>query len=145
MLRETIDESFTVPLGRDKCMIDKDKCIGLIDEILISMPGEFRQARHVVEKRNEMLDSSKKEAENIIRAAQEQAKRLISEQEVLRAARQQAAETEAQTKAKMRDLRITTNKYVENLLERTEEALKTSTNEISQARRDFRNTSQKTQ
>lgn len=143
MLRENIDDSFTLPLGSDKCVVDKDKCIGLLDEIISLIPGELKQARSIVESRNELVGAAKNEAESIIRTAQERAARMVSEQEVLLTARQKAADLENQTKAKTRELRVATNAYVEDILKRTEEAINTALNEVRQSRLEFRNTSRR--
>ena len=143
MLRDNIEDAFTVPLGRDKCVVDKDKCVGLLDEIINLMPEELRQARSIVDSRNELAQASKKEAEAVIRTAQERAARMVSEQEVLLTARQKAADLENQTKAKTRELRVATNQYVEDILKRTEEAINTALNEVRQSRLEFRNTSRR--
>ena len=143
MLRDTIENSFTLPLGSDKCMIDKDKCMGLLDEIRNMMPGEIKQAKSLVENRNNLVAASKREAESIKQTAQDQAKRLISEQEILHIAKQKATKVEEETKVKTRELRMATNEYVENILKRTEEAINTALNEVRQSRMEFRNTSRR--
>ncbi|MCL2082167.1 MAG: hypothetical protein FWH04_02875 [Oscillospiraceae bacterium] len=143
LLRETIEESFTLPFGRDKTFVDKDKCLGLIDEILSTLPGEIKQARHITANREDMIEASKRESEAIIRSAREQAKRMISEQEILREAKRQAAEVRAQAEAKKRELQRSTNEYVETRLIAAEKSVSTSLNELRQARNDLRNTARK--
>jgi vacuolar-type H+-ATPase subunit H len=143
MLRELIEDSFTFPLGRDKCMLDKDKAIGLIDEIEGNLPEELKKATSIVSQRNEMMQKAKSEAGSIVKSAEERARRLISEEEVLTTARRKAQELENQTKNKMRDLRIATNEYIEDLLKRTEEAVNTALNEVRKSRLEFRNSARR--
>jgi vacuolar-type H+-ATPase subunit H len=139
MLRNLIEDSFTLPLGSDKCVLDKDRAIGLIDEIAKNLPEELRKAASIVSQRNEMLQKAKNEAESILKSAEERQRRLVSEQEVLITARRKAQELETQTKNKTRDLRLATNDYVEDLLKRTEEAVNTALNEVRKSRLEFRN------
>ena len=143
MLRDNIEDAFTLPLGSDKCVIDKDKCIGLLDEIINMMPGEIKQAKSIVENRADMTAAAKNEAETIIRTAQERAARLVSEQEVLLTAKQKATDVENHAKTKTRELQIATNQYVEDILKRTEAAINTALNEVRQSRLEFRNTARK--
>jgi ATP-dependent Clp protease ATP-binding subunit ClpA len=139
MLRVQIEDSFTLPLGSDKCVLDKDKAIGLIDEIAANLPEELRKATSIVSQRSEMISKAKNESEAIIRAAEDRKTRLVSEEEVLLSAKKKAQELENATKNKMRELRHATNEYVEDMLKRTEEAISTALNEIRKSRQEFRN------
>ncbi|MCL1806268.1 MAG: ATPase [Oscillospiraceae bacterium] len=143
MLRELIEDSFTLPLGSDKCVLDKDKAMGLIDEIAGSLPEELRKATSIVSQRNEMMAKAKSEAESIVKSAEERSRRLVSEEEVLASARRKAQDIENQTKNKTRELRMATNEYVEDLLKRTEEAVNTALNEVRRSRQEFRNTAKR--
>ncbi len=143
MLRGLIEDSFTLPLGSDKCVLDKDKAMGLLDEIAQNMPEELRKATSIVEQRNEMMAKAKGEAEAMIKTAEERARRLISEEEVLTNARRKAQELETMTKNKTRELRQATNEYVDDLLKRTEEAVNTALNEVRRSRLEFRNTAKR--
>jgi len=143
MLRDMIEDSFTLPLGSDKCVLDKDKAMGLLDEIANNLPEELRKATSIVGQRGEMMAKAKNEAESIVKTAEERARRLISEEEILSTARKKAQELENQTKNKTRELRIATNEYVEDLLKRTEEAINTALNEVRKSRMEFRNTAKR--
>ncbi|MDR1692962.1 MAG: ATPase [Oscillospiraceae bacterium] len=139
MLRALIEDSFTLPLGSDKCVLDKDKAMGLLDEIAQNLPEELRKATSIVGQRNEMMAKAKSEAESIVKTAEDRARRLISEQEVLTTARRKAQEQETMTKNKTRELRQATNEYIDDLLKRTEEAVNTALNEVRRSRLEFRN------
>ena len=66
-----IQEARSVPLSADKCMIDQEKALDILDEIRTNMPKDLEMARALVEKRNEMVESSKREAEELRRKAEE--------------------------------------------------------------------------
>ncbi|MDR1669716.1 MAG: ATPase [Oscillospiraceae bacterium] len=143
MLRAQIEDSFTLPLGSDKCVLDKDKAMGLLDEITQNLPEELRKATSIVAQRNDMMSKAKSEAESIVKTAEERARRLTSEEEILATARRKAQELETVTKNKTRELRQATNEYVDDLLKRTEEAINTALNEVRRSRLEFRNTAKR--
>ena len=45
MLYELIDEAKSVPLSGDRCMLDRDKALDLLDEIRAQFPVELAEAR----------------------------------------------------------------------------------------------------
>jgi vacuolar-type H+-ATPase subunit H len=139
MLKTQIEDSFTLPLGSDKCVLDKEKAIGLIDEIVYNLPEELRKANSILSQRNEMITKAKSDSESIIRTAEDRKARLVSDEEVLATAKKKAQELENATKNKMRELRHATNEYVEDMLKRTEEAINTALNEVRKSRQEFRN------
>ena len=64
MLFEMIDEAKNAPLSSDKCVIERDRALDLIDDIRLNIPSEIKQARAVVADRNEILSMAKQEAED---------------------------------------------------------------------------------
>ena len=65
-LYEMVQDARNVPLSSDKCMIERDRVLDLLDEISNRMPGELKQARTIVESRSEVINNAKREAENIL-------------------------------------------------------------------------------
>ena len=58
MLFEMIDEAKNVPLSSDKCMLERDKALDLIDEIRGQFPMELAEAKKLLAARNDYLASS---------------------------------------------------------------------------------------
>ena len=81
-LYELIQDAWSLPLGADKCVVERDKVLDLLDEMSNQMPGELKQAKTIVESRNEVITNAKREAENIRRQAEQRAKQMISQEEV---------------------------------------------------------------
>ena len=138
MLHEAISDAWNVPFSGGKCLVDKDEALGLLDEIRENLPQDLEQARVIVEGRNDIITQAKREGEAIKRSAEERARQLVSEEEVLITAKQKANEivTLAETKAK--ELSRTANEYVDDSLRRLEQVVDQALNETHKAREDFK-------
>ncbi len=143
MLYDMLQDAFTIPLGNDRCVVDKDKALALLDEINAAMPGYIKEAKRIAEEEAQIIAKAKREAEVTRRAAEEQARRLVNQEEVLTVARQKASDMIAQAEAKTRELRKATNEYVDNTMKRTEDAIHAALNEIRQSRVEFRTAAKK--
>ena len=75
-LYDLIQDARSLPLGADKCIVERDKVLDMLDEISAQLPAELKQSRTIVESRNELIGQAKREAESIVRRAQEEAERL---------------------------------------------------------------------
>lgn len=139
MLYEMVQEAWSLPLGADKCVLERDKVLDLLDEINAQLPNDLKQAKTIVESRNEVITNAKREAEAIRRQAEERARQMISKEEVLLTAKQKANEVVLNAEAKARELRSVANDYVDDALKRTEEAISEALSEIRQSRNRFKN------
>ena len=81
-LYEMVQDAWSLPLGAEKCVLERDKVLDLLDEISNQLPGELKQAKTIVESRADLISQGKREKENIIRKAQEQAKALVSQEAI---------------------------------------------------------------
>ena len=70
-LYEMVQDAWSLPLGADKCVLERDKVLDLLDEISNQLPGELKQAKTIVESRNEVITNAKREAENILKQAEQ--------------------------------------------------------------------------
>ena len=97
-LYEMVQDAWSLPLGAEKCVVERDKVLDLLDEISNQLPGELKQAKTIVESRNEVITNAKREAENILKQAEQRAKQMISREEVVKQAdhTQAAAEVRAE-------------------------------------------------
>lgn len=138
VLYDMIQDARTVPLSADKCMIERDKALDLLDEISGQMPEEFRQARAIVESRNELVGQARHEAEGIVRQAQAQARAMVTKEAIYEETKHQCEEMVRQAQARIRELKQVSNDYVDDSLRRTEEAIAQALNEIRETRTRFR-------
>ena len=147
-LYEMVQDAWSLPLGADKCVLERDKVLDLLDEINNQLPGEFKQAKTIVDARNEVITNAKREAESIQKQAEQKARQLVSEQRITQQAQAEAerllSETKAQaeevvrnTQEKLKELKAVTNDYVLDALRRTEEAVAEALKEVQTARERF--------
>jgi len=138
VLYDTIQDAKALPLGADKCIVERDKVLDMLDEIIAQLPGELKQARAIVESRNELISQARREAETIIRQAQEKATQLVSEEAIYQEAKRQCQEMAMQTQIRMAELRKASNDYMDDALRRTEEAIALSLGEVRDTRTKFK-------
>ena len=138
VLYDTIQDAKSVPLSADKCIVERDKILDMLDEIIAQLPAELKQSRTIVESRNELIGQARREAESIIRQAQEKANQLITEEAIYQEAQRQSQELLMQTQVRMAELRKVSNEYMDDALLRTEEAIAQSLAEVRDTRTKFK-------
>jgi hypothetical protein len=82
-----VSEAWGVPLGNDKCIIEREKALHLISDIKASLPSSIAEAKRLVAARDEFIGNAKREAEAMRKSAEEKSRLLVDEQEVTRIAR----------------------------------------------------------
>ena len=137
-LYDMIQDARALPLGADKCILERDKALDMLDEIIAQLPAELKQSRAIVESRNELIGQARREAESIVRQAQQQAKELVAEEAIYQEARRQCQEMFNKTQARITELRKVSNDYMDDALSRTEEAIAQSLTEVRETRAKFR-------
>ena len=132
-LYDLIQDARGLPLGADKCIVERDKVLDMLDEISAQLPAELKESRTIVESRGELIGQAKREAESIIRKAQEEAERLVSQQAIYEDAKRKCAQTQAQ----IASLKKVSNDYMDEALRRTEEAIAQSLGQVQETRAKF--------
>jgi len=141
MLHAMISEAWGLPLGAEKCVIERDKALDLLDEIRAQFPTEIAEAQRLLDARADFINNAKREAEAIRRTAEERARQLIDEQEIIRISRERSHEMLSTAESSSSELRRVANEYVDDAMKRTEEALASALDEIRQSRVKFRQAS----
>jgi cell division septum initiation protein DivIVA len=137
MLTTMISDAKNVPLSSERCILDREKALDLLDEIKAQLPNELGEARRLVTARNEFIGSAKREADSIRKVAEERARQLVDEEEILKMARAQSANILATAESKSNELRRVANDYAEDILRRTEESIGNALSQIQQSRKQF--------
>ena len=147
-LYEMVQDAWSLPLGADKCVLERDKVLDLLDEINNQLPGEFKQAKTIVDARNEVITNARLEAEAIQKQAEQKARQLLSEDAIVARAKEEATrlmnDTKAQAEAvvrttqeKLEKLKAVTNSYVLDSLRETETAVTDALAAVQSAREKF--------
>ena len=130
-----VEKAVKLPLSGGRTVLDGEEVKAILDEMRDHLPQETRA---IVADRTQILADAKKEAESIIRTAEERAKKLISQDEITRQAQAKATEMLAQTQARLKEMKRASNEYLDDLLKRTEDSITTSLNELKQTRQNIK-------
>lgn len=120
---ELLEESINLPFSGGKRMVDVERVRDLMSEIKLNLPGEVRDAQKIVRDRADIIANANKEAEGIVRRAEERAALLVSESEVVKASQAKAAEIQAAAQQQSREMRKQVLEYCDGMLRQSEEVL----------------------
>ena len=137
-LYDMVQDARALPLGADKCIVERDKVLDMLDEIIAQLPVELKQARTIVESRNELIGQARREAESMIRQAQDKAQQMVCDEAIYQEAKRQCQEMVIQTQNRMSELRKTSTDFMDDALRRTEEAISVSLEDIRDTRIKFK-------
>ena len=138
-LYELVEKAWNLPLSRGRAMLDVEEVPTILDEIRETMPQEIRQAKAIVADRSQIISSgAKREAETIIRVAEERANTLVNQNEIVKQAQQKANEMLAQAQARFREMRKASNEYIEDLMKRADEGLSSNLAELRKTRQNIK-------
>ena len=113
---------------------DVDKFRELVEDIRLHLPVEISKAQEIVNDRKIILDDAKKEAEMVIRVAEERAKKLTDQNEIVKQAQAKANEILSNSQLQARELKKATSDYVDAMLRTSEEQLSKNLNELRSKR-----------
>ena len=135
-LDEVLDSGFKMPGKR--VVVDIEKVRAIIDDMRMTMPTEVKQAKGIVADRADIINNAKREADNIIRVAEERAKAMVAQEEITKLAQAKAGEVLAAAQKKSRDMRKAAQDFVDDLMLRSDEMLTANLNEIRKTRAALR-------
>ena len=142
-IEDTLDESASMPLSGGKRLVDVAQIQEYLDEIRANLPGELRQAQQIVNDRAQIVDSANAQAQAIVKKAEERARILTSDAEIVKASQQRAAEISSSTQAEMRALRQKVTDYCDNMLRNTEEVMAENAAQVKNVRANLRQNGKK--
>ena len=73
ILYNMVNDAWGLPLGAEKCVIERDKVLDLLDEIKAKLPVEIAEAKRLIE---EIVKAAKSRANSITRSAEEKSAEL---------------------------------------------------------------------
>ncbi|NTU89671.1 MAG: ATP synthase F0 subunit B [Actinobacteria bacterium] len=133
-LADIIENSKTVLGNSQKRQVEIGPVLDILDEIRESFPEEFREARIIVKDRQGMMEGAEIEANRILNEAHEQARAIVSEQEIVRLANQRAEEILREASERERDMRFGAEDYADQIFAGLEETLGKLTNNVTRCR-----------
>ncbi len=131
-LDEILDSGIKIPGKRT--VIDIEKLRAVIDDIRLNIPAEIKQARGIVSDRADIITNAKREADGIIRAAEERAKAMVAQEEITKLAQEKAAEIIATAQGKSRNMRKAAQDFVDDIMRRADDGLSANLAEVRKTR-----------
>ncbi len=130
MIEDMLDGAWSIPLSGGKGAVDVDRIRELLEDLKMHIPVEVSKAKEIVNDRKIILDDAKKEAEMVIRVAEERAKKLVDHDEVVKQAQAKANEILSTSQLQARELKKATSDYVDSVLKSTEDQVAKSLAEL---------------
>ena len=134
MMDDMLDNAYSVPFSVKKSIIDCDQMRDYINEIRLNLPQEIKQAKLIVRDRQSIINDANKEADSIVRRAEDRAKVIVSNDEITKAAKARAVEMVNQAQAKSKEIKNAANKYIDDVLVQAEECLQANLADIRKTR-----------
>ena len=129
---ELLEKSMKLPGGR--VIMEADKLRTISDDVRLNIPAEVKQARGIVSDRADIINTAKREADNIIRAAEERAKAMVAQEEITRMAQEKSGEIIAAAQNKSRQMRKAAQDFVDDIMRRADENLTSNLAEVRKTR-----------
>lgn len=129
---EVLDSGIKIP-GR-KTVVDIERLRAVVDDIRLNIPSEIKQARGIVADRAEIISTAKREADGIIRNAEENAKAIVSQEAIVKMANEKAAEIITNAQAKSREMRKAAQDFVDDIMRRADDGLTANLAEVRKTR-----------
>lgn len=136
-LYETIQDAKSVPLSAEKCVVERERVLDILDDIRVKMPSDIKMAKDIVDKRNDIIASGKKEAADLRAKAEEYVRKTVSESAVVAQANAQANEIVADAEKQAAQLRASVQQYCETRLNDLETSMTQALGEIQMLHQRF--------
>ncbi len=138
LMDDMLDKSVAIPFSSKKSAVDVDRMREYIDEIRYNMPNEINNAKLMVNDRSQIITDAKKEADIIVKRAEERAKLIVNEDEIVKAAKERANNIIANAQSKEKEIKIAINERIDDMLNETEAILTKNLEDIRQMRSAIR-------
>ena len=136
-----IKDAWSLPLSTEKCILDRNNALALLEEIKNQLPAEVTEAKRLISGKAEFIRQTREEVEQMRQEAGDECRRMVEKENVVQEARKRAREIISAAENKAADLRSASNNYADDLLRRTEESIVQSLTAIRQSRSSFRDAS----
>lgn len=137
MMEDVIEKAANVPFT-GRALVDKDELIDLMQEIRLHLPDDFKQAKWVKEERQRILDEATKEAEAIIKNAEEKMALMIDDHEITQKAYAQANEIVTAAQNNAAELRNGTRQYADDVMASLEARIEKMLTIVHENRRELK-------
>ena len=129
---EVLDSGIKIPGKRT--VVDIEKLRAVVDDIRLNIPAEIKQAKGIVADRADIITNAKREADAIIRSAEDRAKAMTAQEEIVKMSQAKAAEIIANAQTKSREMRKAAQDFVDDIMRRADDGLTANLAEVRKTR-----------
>lgn len=123
-LEELLEKGKTIPFT-EKCVVDKNEILDIIKEIRLNLPDELKQAKWIREERERIIAEAQKDAEDIVKEAENRIISMIDEHEITRKAYDKKNEIIAEANEMYREYNKDAINYADGILKNIEDNMLT--------------------
>ena len=114
-LEDILEKGKTVPFT-EKCMVEKNELLDIIKEIRLNLPDELKQAKWIREERERIIAEAQKDAEDIVKEAENRIISMIDEHEITKKAYSKKNEIIAEANEMYREYSKDAVNYADGIL-----------------------------
>lgn len=114
-LQDIVETSSKIPVT-GKVVIKKKEVLEIVDQIINSLPEQFKKAQWIVEEKQKILDEAREEAELIRKESIDQIKKQIENHDITREARIRAQEIISSAQKDAKNMRLSARDYADEIL-----------------------------
>lgn len=121
----------------DKCVLERDLVLNLVDDIRSTVPAEVKKAKELMEKKNDYIAAAKKEADELRQKAEDYVRKLLNEDELVVEAKRLAEKNVQEAEDRSREIKHALTTYCEETLDNLENAVADTYDSVRDARAKF--------
>ncbi|MCL2616883.1 MAG: hypothetical protein FWD96_04475 [Defluviitaleaceae bacterium] len=130
MLEDLIEGSKTMPFS-NKVSLDKEQIFDIIADMRLNLPNEIRHAQKIIDDHDRIINDAKNKASAILKEAEYKSQEMADEHEIYKMAVEQSRDLMDETKKAARDMRMSSVDYADEILLKTENAIRESMNSMN--------------
>ena len=136
-IEDILEKSKGVPFS-NKVLVDKEEILEIISELRLKLPEELKQAKWIKEERQRILVEAQKEADDIVKEAENRIISMIDEHKITKKAYEKKAEIIETANEMSREISKGTKDYADNLLNGIEVSLQEALKIIQNNRNELK-------
>lgn len=121
-LEDILEKSKTVPFTT-KSIVDKNEILDIIKEVRLKLPDELKQAKWIKEERERIIAEAQKDAEDIVKEAENRIISMIDEHEITKKAYEKKTEIIATANDIYREFSNNASSYADGVLKDVEDTM----------------------
>ena len=128
-LEALVNSSRRVPLS-SRIMLEEEDVLAIVEQMRQTIPNEIKQARRVLQDREQILKQAQSEAEKIVTMARERAEYMINNEGILNMAKERGEQVLSDAQRDAQDTRSEIEQYAVEVLGTLEQQLQLQLHQV---------------